>query len=63
MEKEGSIMPGFHWARLHRVLAVTQFCSILCVASYPTGSVSETERFARAILLTCSDFVDFVIFP
>lgn len=38
-----------------------QFCSILCTASFPTGSVSEA--FCLLILLTCSDFNDLVFFP
>ncbi len=57
------LMPGFHRARLHSIPSAPQFCSVFQRASYPTGSISEGECFARPILLTCSDFVDLFIFP
>lgn len=56
-----SLSPWFHWARLCLTACATLFCSSFHATSYPTGSVSETERHSRLMLLSCSDFVYFVI--
>ena len=46
-----SLSPWFHWARLCLTACATLFCSSFHATSYPTGSVSETERHSRLMLL------------
>lgn len=48
------LMPRFHQSRPWDFTCATQFCSIRHLASFPFGSVSETEHHACPIVLFSS---------
>lgn len=48
---------------LRVILCVPLFGSVLCATLDTTGSISEAERHACLMLLTCTDSVYLIIFP